>query len=271
MGFMVRYLDVVTGEMRRMRVARESRGFEARGPAALAGAGALAGALFIRSYERGERVHLAMLVAGLRPARCRPDADRAPGDAHLMSAPPSSTSAGLAYAYPDGHQALFGVDLHVHQGERVALLGPNGAGKTTLVLHLNGILTAGAGTVAVSGMPVDQGQPAEIRRRVGVVFQDPDDQLFMPRCATTSRSGRPTSGCAGAELERAGRRRARPGRAWSTSSTVRRTTSPSGSGVGSRSRPCSRWSPRSSCSTSRRPTSTPPRAASSPTSSARST
>ena len=61
---------------------------------------------------------------------------------------------GLAYAYPDGHQALAGVDLHVHQGESVALLGPNGAGKTTLVLHLNGILTAGAGTVSVSGMPV---------------------------------------------------------------------------------------------------------------------
>ena len=67
---------------------------------------------------------------------------------------------GLAYAYPDGQQALFGVDLHVHQGERVALLGPNGAGKTTLVLHLNGILGAAAGsgssagTVAVSGMPV---------------------------------------------------------------------------------------------------------------------
>ena len=49
---------------------------------------------------------------------------------------------GLAYAYPDGHQALYGVDLHVHRGERVALLGPNGAGKTTLVLHLNGILAA---------------------------------------------------------------------------------------------------------------------------------
>ena len=47
---------------------------------------------------------------------------------------------GVAYAYPDGHQALYGVDLHVHRGERVALLGPNGAGKTTLILHLNGIL-----------------------------------------------------------------------------------------------------------------------------------
>lgn len=88
---------------------------------------------------------------------------------------------GLAYAYPDGHQALYGVDLHVHAGERVALLGPNGAGKTTLVLHLNGILQAGAGSVAVSGLPVEKANLKEIRRRVGVVFQDPDDQLFMPR------------------------------------------------------------------------------------------
>ncbi|MEO7130314.1 MAG: ABC transporter ATP-binding protein [Dermatophilaceae bacterium] len=87
---------------------------------------------------------------------------------------------GLAFAYPDGHQALFGVNLHVHRGERVALLGPNGAGKTTLVLHLNGILTAGAGSVAVSGLPVTKDNLQEIRRRVGVVFQDPDDQLFMP-------------------------------------------------------------------------------------------
>lgn len=87
---------------------------------------------------------------------------------------------GLAYAYPDGHQALFGVDLHVHAGERVALLGPNGAGKTTLVLHLNGILEAGAGAVTISGMPVEKKNLLEIRRRVGVVFQDPDDQLFMP-------------------------------------------------------------------------------------------
>ncbi|MEO6020292.1 MAG: ABC transporter ATP-binding protein [Knoellia sp.] len=88
--------------------------------------------------------------------------------------------SGLAFAYPDGHQALFGVNLHVHRGERVALLGPNGAGKTTLVLHLNGILEAGAGSVAVSGLPVVRENHLEIRRRVGIVFQDPDDQLFMP-------------------------------------------------------------------------------------------
>jgi cobalt/nickel transport system ATP-binding protein len=87
---------------------------------------------------------------------------------------------GLAYAYPDGRQVLFGVDLTVHEGERVAILGPNGAGKTTLVLHLNGTLQAGAGRVSVDGLPVVKDHLKEVRRRVGIVFQDPDDQLFMP-------------------------------------------------------------------------------------------
>jgi cobalt/nickel transport system ATP-binding protein len=108
---------------------------------------------------------------------------------------------GLAYAYPDGHQALFGVNLHVHQGERVALLGPNGAGKTTLVLHLNGILTAGAGSVTVSGLPVTPDNLTEIRRRVGVVFQDPDDQLFMPSVRADVEFGPANLGLRGAALE----------------------------------------------------------------------
>ncbi len=109
---------------------------------------------------------------------------------------------GLAYAYPDGHQALFGVDLHVHRGERVALLGPNGAGKTTLVLHLNGILTAGAGSVTVDGLPVEKEHLREIRRRVGVVFQDPDDQLFLGSVRADVAFGPANLGIKGAELER---------------------------------------------------------------------
>jgi cobalt/nickel transport system ATP-binding protein len=109
---------------------------------------------------------------------------------------------GLAYAYPDGHQALFGVDLHVHEGERVALLGPNGAGKTTLVLHLNGILTAGAGSVSVSGLPVDKQHMAEIRRRVGIVFQDPDDQLFLGSVRQDVAFGPINLGLRGAALDR---------------------------------------------------------------------
>jgi len=108
---------------------------------------------------------------------------------------------GLAYAYPDGHQALFGVDLRIDRGERVALLGPNGAGKTTLVLHLNGILEAGAGSVRVSGLPVTKKNVAEIRRRVGVVFQDPDDQLFMGTVRDDVAFGPANLGLRGPELE----------------------------------------------------------------------
>ena len=114
---------------------------------------------------------------------------------------PVLDARGLAYAYPDGHQALYGVDLHVHRGERVALLGPNGAGKTTLVLHLNGILQAGAGSVAVSGLPVTKDNLREVRRRVGIVFQDPDDQLFMPSVRDDVAFGPGNLGLRGAELE----------------------------------------------------------------------
>ncbi|MEO3781801.1 ATP-binding cassette domain-containing protein [Actinocorallia sp. B10E7] len=113
--------------------------------------------------------------------------------------------SGLAYAYPDGTQALFGVNVMIGKGERVALLGPNGAGKTTFVLHLNGILHGGAGTVRVGGLKVDPGDKKalkEIRRRVGLVFQDPDDQLFMPTVREDVAFGPANLGVRGAELER---------------------------------------------------------------------
>jgi cobalt/nickel transport system ATP-binding protein len=118
-----------------------------------------------------------------------------------MSAPVLDLRS-VAFAYPDGHQALFGVDLHVHRGERVAVLGPNGAGKTTLVLHLNGILLPGRGTVSVSGLPVVRENLLEIRRRVGIVFQDPDDQLFMGNVRDDVAFGPRNLGVRGAELDR---------------------------------------------------------------------
>ncbi|WP_432096596.1 energy-coupling factor ABC transporter ATP-binding protein [Streptomyces sp. bgisy100] len=129
-----------------------------------------------------------------------PDPAPAP-DPASADVPASLEVSRLAYAYPDGHQALFGVDLTVARGERVALLGPNGAGKTTLVLHLNGILTGGAGSVSVAGLPVAKPNLAEIRRRVGIVFQDPDDQLFMPTVREDVAFGPASAGLRGPELE----------------------------------------------------------------------
>ncbi len=122
-----------------------------------------------------------------------------------MNSIPSLRISNLAYAYPDGHQALYGVNLELQNGEKVSLLGPNGAGKTTLVLHLNGIIATQQGSVTVAGTVVDTKNKESlrhIRERVGIVFQDPDDQLFMPTVAEDVSFGPYNSGLRGAELER---------------------------------------------------------------------
>lgn len=114
-------------------------------------------------------------------------------------------SAGIVvtaveFTYPDGQVALRGVDLSVDPEERVALLGPNGAGKTTLALHLNGILTPSSGSISVGGRPVNETNLPEIRRRVGLVFQDSNDQLFMPSVWEDVAFGPANLGLTGEEL-----------------------------------------------------------------------
>ena len=125
------------------------------------------------------------------------------GESELRSAPGTGEAIrvrGLAYRYPDGREALRGVELTIRAGETVALVGPNGAGKSTLLLHLNGLLPGkgrgaighshafglGSGegrrhlspSVWIDGLEVNDRNASEIRRKVGLVFQDPDDQLF---------------------------------------------------------------------------------------------
>ncbi len=110
---------------------------------------------------------------------------------------------GLRFRYDDGTTALDGVDFELFPGETVALLGPNGSGKTTFVLHLNGLLR-GEGEISVAGLKLEDGTLATIRRKVGLVFQDSDDQLFMPTVLEDVAFGPLNAGLAwGAALERA--------------------------------------------------------------------
>ncbi len=88
---------------------------------------------------------------------------------------------GLAYSFEKDHPVLAGIDLDVSGGEVVAVLGPNGAGKSTLLRLMAGLLEPSSGSVKVGGVDVHGKKGSEARMRVGLLFQDPDDQIFMPR------------------------------------------------------------------------------------------
>jgi energy-coupling factor transport system ATP-binding protein len=109
---------------------------------------------------------------------------------------------GLIHVYPEGTRALDGLQLHVATGETVAIVGQNGSGKSTLVRHLNGLLRPTAGSVRVDGRDIASDRVARLARCVGLVFQDPDRQIFAGKVRTEVAFGPRNLGLRGAELDR---------------------------------------------------------------------
>jgi cobalt/nickel transport system ATP-binding protein len=127
------------------------------------------------------------------------------GSGRFSGGEPMIAVRNLRYVYPDGTVALDGVDFDLRDGESVVLLGANGSGKTTFVLCLAGLLPAGSGSVTIGGNLLTKRTAAELRRQLGIVFQDADDQLFLPTILEDVMFGPLNHGLIRAEAERVAR------------------------------------------------------------------
>ncbi|HEY3323488.1 MAG TPA: cobalt ECF transporter T component CbiQ [Planctomycetota bacterium] len=212
-AFTYRYVSVLADEFARMKRARHCRCYEGRWLWHAGSIGRMAGTLFLRSYERGERVYLAMLARGYE-FRSQNSEIRANSHEREGRLPDTETNersasckpqaaieiAALQFSYPDGSQALDGISLRIESGERVGIIGANGAGKSTLLLHLNGIYSSDA--VTICGLPAIKANLKTLRQKVGLIFQNPDDQLFCPTLFEDIAFGPRNLGVAPEEIER---------------------------------------------------------------------
>ncbi len=197
--FMERYIHVLIDELDRMIKARRSRTFKRSGVLDWGILTGLLGVLFLRlgtwrTRARGDalqRLGRRRPIARIRRVR-RAMTEQAQENSHK----PAVEIRNLSFRYPDGRLALRNVDLTITTGETIALIGPNGAGKSTLLWHLNGLLPEMGGrsghhghalasvennskpSVWIDGIEVSRKYLPQVRRKVGLVFQDPDDQLF---------------------------------------------------------------------------------------------
>ncbi len=184
LSFAYRYVFLFLTEARRLRWAILSRGGGSRTRRQKVSlAGGLMANMFSRVLDRSEWIYAAMLSRGFDgkiPVGGRLKAGSQEGEIEGDLMKPSALEVrDLNFSYPDGTPALLGIDLELRDGETVGLVGPNGAGKSTLMLHLNGVFR-GEGIVRVMGLDVTKQNIRAIRKQVGIVFQDPNDQLFMP-------------------------------------------------------------------------------------------
>ena len=183
LAFMHRYSVVLWEELARLKTARQARSSRLSWWTVWTTSAHMIGELVIRAWDRAGTDSPGDARAGWRWAALR---DRRHD---RLRHPPAIDVRNLTFRYPNGHAALKQISFAAAIGERLAIVGPNGAGKSTLLLHLNGILPSspvsnGApAEVLILGQPVRKETLPEIRRRVGFVFQDPDDQLF---CSTVA-------------------------------------------------------------------------------------
>ncbi len=203
---MMRYVHVLGEEARSMVLAQKARGFRAQGwwwsINNYRRFGQLMGVLFVRSLRRSERVDLAMRSRGEREWFGGTDMETSMEKSLSGRSEWAVEMKGVGYSYAGSNSlALRGIDLSIRSGSKTVLMGMNGAGKSTLISLLNGLAQVSKGMYRLFGQEITEKNAMHARRGVGVVYQDPDDQLFSPTVSEDIAYGPSNMGLSESEIE----------------------------------------------------------------------